>query len=131
MLFEYKMLAFMTFIFLLAWMPSSIAKWKSFGPKWLMSNRNPVTGKELRPWGARAERAHQNLKDNFPGFVVAILLLGITNHFDSLTAWAAGLYVFGRLGHFLFYVLGHVPLRAIFFMLALSCNLFLLLKVAL
>ncbi len=127
--FEYKMLALMTFLFLLAWLPSSLAKFKSFGPKWLLSNRDPLAGRELLPWGARAERAHNNLKDNFPGFVVAILLLGLTNRFDYLTAWASGLYVAGRVCHYLFYALGNVQLRFLSYLLALSCNLYLLSKV--
>lgn len=129
--FEYKMLTLMTLLFLFAWLPSSIAKLKSFGPKWLLSNRDPLAGKELLPWGARAERALGNLKDNFPGFVVAIILLGLTNHFDHLTAWASGLYVAGRICHFLFYVIGNVQLRFLSFIVSLSCNVYLLIKVLL
>lgn len=128
MAFEYKMLVLMTLFFLVAWLPSSIAKWKSFGGRWLGSNRNPMVGKELLPWGARAERAHSNLKDNFPGFVVAILLLGSLGKFDALTAWAAGLYVAGRVLHFTAYTVGNVPFRALSFFVALSANIYLLTK---
>ena len=127
--FEYKMLALMTLLFLFAWLPSSMGKFKSYGSKWLLSNRDPIAGTELVAWGARAERAYANLKDYFPGFVVAVLLLGVTNHFDYLTAWASGLYVVGRVGHYFFYVLGNVQLRLTTFVLSMSCNVFLLIKV--
>ena len=127
--FEFKMLAVMTVIFLVAWLPSSIAKWQSFGGKWLGSNRNPLAGKELRPWGARAERAHSNLKDNFPGFIVAILILGWANKFDAYTSWAAGLYVLGRIIHLISYTAGNVLLRALSYFLALGANIYLLLQV--
>ena len=127
--FEFKMLAVMTVIFLVAWLPSSIAKWQSFGGKWLASNRNPLAGKELRPWGARAERAHSNLKDNFPGFIVAILILGWANKFDAYTSWAAGLYVLGRIIHLISYTAGNVLVRALSYFLALGANIYLLTQV--
>lgn len=128
--FEYKMLVLMTIIFLLAWIPASMAKLKSFGLKWIQSNRDPLVGRELVPWGARAERAYTNLKDYFPGFVVAILLLGLTNGFNEYTAWASGLYVAGRVGHFLSYTLGSVTFRFLTYVLAMASNVYLLIKVA-
>ena len=129
MSFEYKMLVVMTFFFLFAWLPSSVAKLRSFGGKWLASKRSPLIGKELAPWGARAERAYSNLKDYYPGFVVAILLLGTLNKFNDLTAWAAGLYVFARLVHYIAYTAGNVTVRFLAYVLAMSSNVFLLVKV--
>ena len=55
---EYTALALMTVFFLLAWVPLSIGKIRSFGKKWILSNRKPVAGKELLPWAARCERAY-------------------------------------------------------------------------
>lgn len=126
---EYVCLIIMSIFFLLAWAPASYGKLKSFGGKWLLSNRNPVTNKELLPWAARVERAHNNLKDNFPGFVVAILLMGLTNKFSDATAVASVVYVIGRFGHFISYAIGNVPMRGLFYMLALACNLFLLIQI--
>jgi uncharacterized MAPEG superfamily protein len=128
---EFKLLVFMTIFFLLAWLPGSIAKWQTFGGAWLGSNREPIPGRELSGWGARAERAYSNLKDYYPGFLVGILLLGILNKFDSSTSWAAGLYVTGRLGHFMSYSLGLVLPRALCYFLAMGANLYLLIKVIL
>jgi len=129
MAFEYQMLTLMTFFFLVAWLPSSLAKWKSFGAEWLGTNRDPIPGKEMVPWGARAERAYNNLKDYYPGFVVAIFLLGLNQKFDHGTAWASALYVAGRLGHMTFYIAGSVRGRSLSYFLAMGCNFYLLAKV--
>lgn len=126
---EYKALTFMTVFFLLAWFPLSVGKLKSFGRKWVLSNRNPLPDKELLPWAARCERAYNNLKDYFPGFVVAILLLGALDKFDETTRIAAIVYVVARVIHYISYGIGIVPFRGISFIIGLLCNLFLLLKI--
>lgn len=112
-----------------AWFPVSIGKLNALGGKWLASNREPVPGKYLPNWAARCERAHNNLKDYYPAFVVAILLLGQLNKFDQSTSYAALIYVVGRLGHYLSYGLGNVLARATFFFIGLLSNLYLLVKI--
>lgn len=129
MQFEYTCLAIMTILYLFAWFPASVGKWKSYGPKWLASNRDPLQGQELLPWAARCERAYNNLKDYFPAYAVAIILLGALNKFDPLTQGAASVYVLARIGHFISYARGKVPQRALFFFMGITCNLYLLLKV--
>jgi uncharacterized MAPEG superfamily protein len=126
--FEYQMLGLMTLFFLFAWLPSSVGKMRAFGVAWLNSNRDPVTGRELNPWATRADRAHNNLKDNFPGFAVAIILLGTTGRFDEGTSIAAALYVFVRLAHFVSYTIGLVTPRALFYLVGLGANIYLLCK---
>lgn len=128
MQFEYFSLLVMTIFYLFAWIPSSIGKYKSFGWEWISSNRMPQTNKELLEWAGRAERAYINLKDYFPGFVVAVFMLGIFSKFDHSTSWAAGLYVAGRMGHLFSYILGSVNFRFVFYVLSMASNLFLLLK---
>jgi uncharacterized MAPEG superfamily protein len=123
------MLAVMTLVFLFSWVPISLAKYKAYGRKWLASNREPLVGRELAPWGRRAERAQLNLKDNFPPFFVAIILLGVAGKFDELTMLASALYVIGRFGHYAAYVKGSVTIRFISYVLSLSCNVLLLLKI--
>ena len=127
--FEYQMLALMTLIFLLAFIPSSIGKLKSYGGRWLASNRTPLHGKELLPWAARCERAYSNLKDYFPAYAVTILLLGTTGKFDSATECASMLFVVGRVLHYIAYGMGNVPFRFLSYVLAMASNLFLLIKV--
>lgn len=123
---EYQALTFMTVFFLLAWFPASLGKIKTFGGKWAASNREPVIGKELPQWAQRCERAYNNLKDYFPGFVVAIVLLGLTDRFTSATETVAYIYVLGRIVHFIAYGLGNVPFRAIGFFTGMGTNLYLL-----
>lgn len=125
---EYISLVTMTFIFLFAWLPVSIGKTKTFGRKWAGSNRDPIPGKELTGWAARCERAHNNLKDNFPGFIAAVLILGQTGQFDHGTAIASVIYVISRIGHYIFYGIGNVPGRAISYFLGLFINMYLLFK---
>lgn len=126
---EYCSLVIMTMFFLVAWLPSSIGKMRSFGTKWLAGNRSPVYGKELEPWAARCERAHNNLKDNLPGFIVAIFALGLLQKFDSGTAMAAMIYVGGRFGHYIAYGIGNPLLRGLFYFTGLFSNFYLLIKV--
>lgn len=129
MAFEYICLTLMTILFTLAWVPGSIGKWKSFGGKWLASNRVPISGKELLPWASRCDRAYNNLKDYFPAYAVAIILLGSLNKFDPLTQAAAALYLLSRVAHFISYAIGNVPQRALYFFISLTCNLYLLIRV--
>lgn len=127
--FEYQALAAITIFFLFAWLPVSVGKWRAFGARWLASNRTPPAGIELEAWAYRCERAYNNLKDYFPGFIVAILTLGINNKFDETTKWAALIYIVSRFGHYVVYWIGLVDMRMLFWTLSVLSNLFLLLKI--
>jgi uncharacterized MAPEG superfamily protein len=126
---EYSSLSIMAILFSVAWFPASVGKARAFGGKWLASNRNPIPGKELEPWAARCERAHNNLKDNLPAYIVAIIVLGQLNKFDTGTAIASVTFVAARLLHFISYGIGNVTGRAALFFLGLFANLYLLLKI--
>lgn len=128
---EYQSLVVMTLIFSVAWFPSSVGKARAFGGKWLASNRRPVKDRELEPWAERCERAHNNLKDNFPAFIVAILTLGILDKFDYGTSVASLIFVTARIGHFISYGIGNVLGRALFFFISLFSNIYLLIKILL
>lgn len=126
---EYQSLAVLTLFFVFAWFPASVAKWQTFGWKWLASNRSPIEGKALDSWGARCERAHNNLKEFFPAFIVAVLILGATDRFDEGTAIASSIYVIARLLHFFSYAIGNVLARGMFFFIGLFSNIYLLIKI--
>jgi uncharacterized MAPEG superfamily protein len=126
---EYQALAVLALFFILAWVPASIAKLNTFGWKWLASNRSPVEGKTLDSWGARCERAHNNLKEFFPGFIVAVLILGAADKFDQGTAYASIIYVIARICHFISYGIGNVLGRGLFFFIGLFANIYLLIKI--
>jgi len=129
MAYEYKILAVTTIFYLFAWFPSSVGKYHSYGWKWLSSNRNPVAGRELLPWAGRAERAYANLKDYFPAFIAAILLLGINDKFDGATSCAATIYLGARLLHLVAYIYGNVSIRFLGFLAGIVSNTFLLIKI--
>mgnify|MGYP006191226895 CR=1 FL=1 len=126
---EYTCLTIMTLFFMFAWAPISVGKFQAFGGRWLASNRKPLPGKELAPWAARCERAYNNLKDYFPAYVVAILVLGAQNKFDQGTSYAAMIFLMARVGHYISYGLGNVPARFGFFTTSLVANLYLLIKI--
>lgn len=107
-------------LYLLAWFPASLAKGQTMGTKWLASNRNAPA--KLDGWGARSERAYQNLKDYFPGFIVGVFAVEVTASHSSLTLAACWAYLVFRILHFSFYTAGIVPLRAATWTLSLVAN---------
>lgn len=126
---EFQALGFMTLFFLFAWVPVSFGKIGSFGGRWLLSNRDSKPKRDLPLWAQRCDRAYNNLKEYFPAFIVAILILGVTRKFDDTTTYAAIIYVIGRIGHYISYGMGNVPLRVVFFFSALLSNTYLLIKI--
>jgi uncharacterized MAPEG superfamily protein len=120
MAFELTILVFATLFYLLAWLPSSVAKHQAHGMKWLAGNRStPKT--QLPKWGERAERAHANLKDYYLGFCVFILMLALLDKFSTASAVFAASFFVLRLGHMVFYIAGWPLLRAISFILSMFC----------
>jgi len=112
---ELNALIVMTLFFILAWLPSSIAKFKYYGFKWLGSNRTRKPEKEMAVWGIRVENAYQNLKDYFPGFIVAVFAIVITEKTSSYTVVASWGFVISRILHFIVYAFGKVNLRVLTF----------------
>lgn len=126
---EITALALMSILFLFAFLPVSFGKKQAFGGRWLASNRNPIEGKELPRWAQRCERAHQNLKDNFPGFVAAILLLLVLDKTNQTTGYLAMGYVLARIIHYAAYGWGNVFIRFLAYVSGLGINVYLLLLV--
>lgn len=126
---EYQMLSLMGLMFLFAFIPVSVAKAKTFGAAWLASNRDSRPQTPMPIWGERCERAHQNLKDNFPGFSVAILALGATGGFSETTKWLSVVYVAARVVHYAAYGFGNVTFRVLAYLVGLVVNCALLIKI--
>jgi len=120
MALELTILTLATVFYLLAWLPSSIAKYQGHGLKWLAGNRSAPTTK-LPAWGERAERAHANLKDYFLGFCVFILILAVLDKFSTASAIFAISFLVTRLAHMVFYIAGWPQLRAISWILSMGC----------
>jgi uncharacterized MAPEG superfamily protein len=123
---ELYALLIMTLFFLMAWLPASAAKRRAYGRAYLLSNRDQTDLPPLPPWGDRANRAYENLKSYFPAFVV--LVLGREGRSDGAIGIAAGLYVAGRIAHFVLYTAGAVSGRALGWFVALVANLYLLVR---
>lgn len=104
---ELQMLGWVTVLMMLAYLPGSMAKKQAYGMGWMTSNRDteglpPITG-----WGARALRAHENLKENFPMFAVAVLLVVLAGKAGtSSTEMAAVTFLVARLVHISVYIAG-------------------------
>jgi len=104
---ELQMLGWTTLLVLFAFLPGSIAKRRAYGDRWLLSNREPEGLAPLTGWGGRAVRAHDNLKENFPAFAAAVLLLVVAGKSGGQgTEIAACLFLLARLTHMGSYLAG-------------------------
>lgn len=120
MAIELHLLVLGTLFYLVAWLPSSLAKYQAHGLKWLAGNRStPKT--QLPKWGERAERAHHNLKDYYLGFCVFILILGLLDKYSGMSAGLAACFLIMRVAHMIFYIAGWPMLRAISFIISMIC----------
>lgn len=107
----------------LAWFPASVAKRRTWGDRWLASNRETEGLPPLPAWGRRAVRAHDNLKENFPAWAALLLLVIAMDWQSTTTAWAAAVFPIARLGHITSYVAGYFWPRTICWMIGMVCTL--------
>lgn len=126
MAFELQMLALVTLLLMLAWLPASVCKYQTYGWSWLLSNRSTEGLKPLPEWGQRAERANANLMANYPGFAVAVLLLALTGGFSEGTRLATALFAMARVVHMPVYIRGWIWPRVISWVVGLLASLYLL-----
>jgi uncharacterized MAPEG superfamily protein len=111
-----------------AWAPLSLAKYKSFGMKYLASNRSK-TDMELSKWGGRAERAYNNLKDYSVPFVGAVLLAMIVGVQSTLFTACIWIYLISRKLHFSSYCYGIVSGRAGFWAISIVSNVIIFIEI--
>ena len=105
--FELQMLGWCTVLMMLAYLPGSMAKMRTYGMGWMTSNRETAGMEPITGWGGRALRAHENLKENFPMFAVAVLLLVLTDKTGMQgTEMAAATFLVARLVHISVYIAG-------------------------
>lgn len=122
---ELVALVVMSLLYLFAWLPTSVLKHRYFGVKWLASNREDA-GVKTPPVFGRLDRAYNNLKENFPPFAVAVLLVLITKQSSTLTTSLAWIFVIARIVHMIAYGLGNVAVRALSWMIGLAVTVGLL-----
>ena len=94
-------------------------KTKAGGPEWNAGNRD--TQPKVDPWVERAGRALANHKENFPLFLVAVVVVALAGKADHLSAYAAIAYVVFRALHAVIYIAGITKVRSLMFVLALAC----------
>ena len=126
MTLELQLLALMSLFLALAWFPASLSKYQTYGWGWLLSNRSPAGLPPLPEWGQRAQRAHDNLKENFPAFAVAVLLLALSGGFTEGTRIATAVFVAARLIHMPAYIAGAVWPRSLSWVAGVLATLYLL-----
>lgn len=111
MSYEMMILGLLSLFYIFSWLPSWFAKYHAYGSGWLLSNRATTGLPALPEMGQRAVRAHENLKENYPPFAVAILLLAFSGGYTQYTAMAALVFLLARLVHMPAYILGIPWLR--------------------
>jgi uncharacterized MAPEG superfamily protein len=126
MSFEMLMLGLTTLLLMLVWIPGSIAKSLTYGWNWLASNRSTEGLQQLPEWGQRCVRADANLRENYPAFAVAVLLLAFTGGFTPGTALASAMFLGARLVHIPAYIAGIPWLRTLAWGLGFLATLYLL-----
>lgn len=123
---EMTILALVTLLYAFSWIPALAAKSGSYGVTWLVTNRSTTGLPPLSELGQRAVRAHDNLKENYPPFAIAILLLAFSGGFTQYTALAALVFLIARLLHMPAYILGVPWLRILSWLVGFVATVYLL-----
>lgn len=123
---EMTVLAVVTLFYLFSWLPPLIAQSQTYGFPW---NAGKRVGEERPALPATAEHAlhaHDNLRENYPPFAIAVLLLAFTGGFTQYTAWASLAFLAARLVHMPAGILGASWLRSSSWLVGLAATLYLL-----
>ena len=83
------------------------------GLAWGAGNRDAPPKRD--PWAERAARAHANLMENLPHFIILVLVAHITHQADALTATACLVFLGARIAHAALYVAGITHVRTVAF----------------
>ncbi len=127
---EFQMLVWATLLMMLGWLPGSMAKTRTWGMGWLMGNRSTEGLPALGGWAGRAVRAHENLKENYPAFAVAVLLLLVAGgQGERVTEIAAIVFLVARLVHMGAYLVGIPIIRTLAWATGWVATLVILLQV--
>lgn len=123
---EMTVLAVVTLFYLFSWLPSWIAQSQTYRIPWLAGNRVSEERPPLSSAAERALRAHDNLRENYPPFAIAVLLLAFTGGFTQYTAWACLVFLAARLVHMPAAILVASWLRSFSWLTGLAATLYLL-----
>lgn len=79
-------------------------------------------------WADRMMRAHKNAIENLCVFAPLVLAVTLTGAGTALTAGAAMIYFFARLGHFVVFALGLPVIRVLCFVTGFGCQAVLVMR---
>jgi uncharacterized MAPEG superfamily protein len=68
---------------------------------------------ELTSFAGRAQRAHRNMMESLPLFIALVLVAQVAGKTNSVTLTGAELFFWGRLAHWLIYLIGIPWLRTL------------------
>ena len=101
---ELEMLAWVSGLTILTWLPYSLAHIGNVGL--LPALTYQADGTPLPEWAARAKRAHQNAIENLAPFAALIIVAHLTEATNETTASAAIAYFWLRAAHYVAYTTG-------------------------
>lgn len=123
---EMTVLGLVTLFYLFAWLSPVLVKSQVYGFRWLAGEHSMQGLPPLPPWGLRAVHAYGSLKESYPTFAVAVLLLAFSGGFTRFTALTAWIFLVARLVHMPASILGLSLLRNFSWLLGLLATLYLL-----
>jgi len=99
---ELEMLAWVSGITLLMWIPYIIAHIGNVGIMQALTYKGDAT--PLPDWAARAKKAHYNAIENLAPFAAIVIIAHLMNISNEATAAAATAYFWLRVAHYLLYI---------------------------
>lgn len=106
--------------FVLQMLPGSARFARPGGLAWGVGNRDDPP--PLPSWAARAQRAHANLMENLPHYVIVVLVAQIAGRTSEVTALASLVYLGARVTHAVVYAAGITYVRTAAFYVGLGAE---------
>ena len=106
----------------LMWVPYMLARIATRGVMPTFGNPNPSLPADPT-WAERARRAHANAVENLAVFAPLVLIAALIGVSTPATVFAAKLYLFARLVHYVVYAAGIPVLRTLAFIAGVAASL--------
>lgn len=117
----YVLLGLGLIAFVLQMLPGTARFAQPGGMAWGVGNRDDAP--PLPAWAARTQRAHANLLENLPHYVVVVLVAHVSGHANATTALASLVYLGARIAHAIVYALGITYVRTVAFYVGLAAEI--------
>ena len=118
---ELKMLAWTCGLTVLLWIPYLLQRILTVGPARTVTYA--ADDEPLAPWAERARRAHYNAIENLAPFGLVVIVAHLANISTSATVYAAVIYFWARVVHYLGYISGLPLVRTLSFAVGWLCTL--------